>query len=171
MKYLALLLITMISLATSCQKEDPKTPDNWHKDVFRCKINGEEWKAQCVSDPLFGCSAVDCQYYWKDTKGFEIAGINRSIQNETYQSMSFSKYTTIVGDNLIPLRKEAYKDWNKPSGCRFHDLDTTSMRRLTILEVDTVNFLIKGTFEFTAINNCQDTMRITDGFFHVNFRF
>ena len=64
-----------------------------------------------------------------------------------------------------------YTDWNKPSGCRFHDLDTTAVRRLTILEVDTINYLIKGTFEFTAINECVDTVRITDGYFHVNFRF
>ncbi len=50
-------------------------------------------------------------------------------------------------------------------------MDTTLVRRLNILEVDTVNFLIKGTFEFTTINECNDTMHITDGFFHVNFRF
>ncbi len=81
------------------------------------------------------------------------------------------KYKSTLGDNLLQLTKEEYIDWNKPSDCRFHDLDTTATRRLTILEVDTVKFLIKGTFEFTAINECQDTMHISDGFFHVNFRF
>ena len=170
MKYSTILLIAILSLATSCKKEDPFTPDS-HTDVFRCKVNGVEWTPNCISDPLFGCDAVDCQYYWKDTKGVEISAVNRSNDNSVYQSMSFSKYTTIMGENLIPLRKEAYKDWNNVSGCRFYDLDTTSTRSLTILEVDTINYLIKGIFEFSTINECQDTIRITDGYFHVNFRF
>ncbi len=168
MNNLLLLLTTLLlALLAGCKKEEP----TYHRDIFRCKVNGEEWVATCPSDGLFGCKPIDCQYYWKDTKGFEIAGINRSFQNEIYQSMSFSRYTTIIGENLIPFRKSIFKDWNKHDNCIGHDLDTTSVRRLTILEVDTVNFLIKGTFEFTAINACQDTMRITDGFFHINFRF
>jgi len=100
--------------------------------------------------------------------------INQSFDKSTNQSIGFSKYSTIIGDNDIQFRLRAFKDWNKPGNCGFYDLDTSSARKLTILEVDTVNFLIKGTFEFTAMdhyNECKDTVRITDGFFHVNFRF
>ncbi|MCO6485457.1 MAG: hypothetical protein J5I41_06725 [Saprospiraceae bacterium] len=166
-----ILLSLMLAALASCfkMKDTPPTP-SWHKGVFHCKVNGEEWKAQCVSDPLFGCNAVDCQYYW-DTKGFEISAVNITYDKTTNNSLHFFARPAIIGTAEIIFLSREYKDWNKPSGCRFHDLDTTSMRRLTILEVDTVNFLIKGTFEFTAINNCQDTVRITDGFFHVNFRF
>ncbi len=170
MQYLALLLITMISVASSCQKEEPKTP-SWHADVFRCKVNGVEWTSKCVSDPLFGCNAIDCQYYWKDTKTISLRATRRLANNSIYQGLRLYRYKSKIGDNHLQLTTEQYLDWNKPSACIGHDMDTTSVRRLTILEVDTVNFLIKGTFEFTAINNCQDTMRITDGFFHVNFRF
>ncbi len=167
MNTLLLLTTLLLTLLAGCKKEEP----TYHRDIFRCKVNGVEWSATCPSDGLFGCNPIDCQYYWKDTKTIEIAGINRKNNKETNQSMSFSNKATNVGDNIIPFRKEAYKDWNKPAGCRFHDLDTTANRRLTILEVDTVKFLIKGTFEYTAINDCQDTMHITDGYFHVNFRF
>ncbi len=170
MNKLTILLIALLSLASSCQKDEPFTPD-WHVDVFRCKVNGVDWKPECQSDPLFGCDAVDCQYYWKDTKTFEISAISRSYDNSIDQSIGIaSKYATI-GDNFLGLSLREYKDWNKLPGCRFHDLDTTTSRRLTILEVDTLKYLIKGTFEFTAINECQDTMRITDGYFHVNYRF
>ena len=171
---ITLLCLALLSLASSCQKDDPFSHEEYHLDIFRCKVNGVEWTPHCISDPLFGCDAVDCQYYWKDTKSFEISAVNRSDDSSIYQTMGFSKYKSSLGDNLIPYQVRIYTDWNKPSGCRFHDLDTTAVRRLTILEVDTINYLIKGTFEFTAIDNygdCQDTVRITDGYFHVNFRF
>ncbi len=170
MKYLTILLIASLSLASSCQKEDPFPPEDYHKDIFRCKVNGVEWTPHCISDPLFGCDAVDCQYYWKDTKTFEISAVNISNDKTLNNSISFAGFGYEGNENLIRSLKENYKDWNKPSGCRFYDLDTTSTRRLTILEVDTINYLIEGTFEFTANNECFDTMRITDGYFHVNFR-
>lgn len=173
MKYLTILLITLISLASSCQKEDPFPPEDYPKDIFRCKVNGVEWTPNCISDPLFGCDAVDCQYYWKDTKGISMGVVSISYDKSVNQSIGFSKYSTVVGDNTLTLRTKEFIDWNKPGNCGFHDLDTTSIRRLTILEVDTINYLIKGTFEFTAIDHyedCKDTVHITDGYFHVNFR-
>ncbi len=169
MNYLTILLIALLSLASSCQKED-MPPTDGHKNIFHCKVNGVEWTPHCISDPLFGCDAVDCQYYWKDTKSFEIIAINRTNDNSTYQTMGFSKYKSSFGDNPIPYQVRIYTDWNKPAGCRFFDLDTMASRRLFILEVDTVKYLIKGSFEFTAINECQDTVQITDGYFHVNYR-
>ncbi len=173
MKHITILLIALLSLASSCQKDEPFTPD-WHVDVFRCKVNGVDWKPECQSDPLFGCDAVDCQYYWKDTKTFEISAVNVNYNKTINNSISFAGYGYENSENLIRSLKENYKDWNKPGNCRFYDLDTTSVRRLTILEVDTVKYLIKGTFEFTAIDqygNCKDTVRITEGYFHVNYRF
>ncbi|MBK7344915.1 MAG: hypothetical protein IPJ06_18555 [Saprospiraceae bacterium] len=70
MKYLILLLIALLSLASSCQKEDMHTDE--HKNIFRCKVNGVEWTPHCISDPLFGCDAVDCQYY-KEDKSIQIS--------------------------------------------------------------------------------------------------
>lgn len=174
MKNILILLTATIFLIllSSCKKED--TTPTYHKDIFRCKVNGVEWAATCPSDGLFGCKPIDCQYYWKDTKGFEIGAIRRKNNDTIYESMSFSKFNTIIGENIIPVRLRAFKDWNKPGNCGFYDLDTTQIRRLTILEVDTVKFLIKGTFVFSAIDNysdCKDTVKITDGYFHVNFRF
>lgn len=170
MKYSTILLIAILSLASSCQKEDSFTP-NWHTDVFRCKVNGIEWTPNCISDPLFGCDAVDCQYYWKDTKGFEISAVNISSDKSTNESVHFFVRPANLGNSEMIFLSREYKNWNNPSGCRFHNLDTTSNHMLTIIDIDTVKHIIKGTFEFSAINECQDTIRITDGYFHVNFRF
>ncbi|MEZ5032899.1 MAG: hypothetical protein R2787_16035 [Saprospiraceae bacterium] len=172
--YITLICLTLLSLASSCQKDNPLPPEEYHRDIFRCKVNGVEWTPNCISDPLFGCDAVDCQYYWKDTKTFEIGAVNKSFDGNVNQSIGIASSFAALGVNELGLSLREYKDWNKPGNCGFYDLDTTAVRRLTILEVDTVNYLIKGTFEFTAIDNygvCQDTVRITDGYFHVNFRF
>ncbi len=169
MKRVLLLTALLLAVVAGCTKKDPPSP--FHKDIFRCKVNGIEWVATCPSDGLFGCEPIDCQYYWKDTKGISMGVVRRLHNKSINQSIGFSKYMTELGHNTLSLRTKEYIDWNKPAGCRFHDLDTTAIRRLTILEVDTIKFLIKGTFEFTAINDCQDTMHITDGYFHVNFRF
>jgi hypothetical protein len=166
-RYFAVLLLPV--LLAGCQKED--TTPTYHKDIFRCKVNGVEWVATCPSDGLFGCEPIDCQYYWKDTRTISLGAVNVSNDKSVNKSIGLYKYKSMLGDNIMGLSMREYKDWNKPAGCRFHDLDTTAIRRLTILEVDTVKFLIKGTFEYTAINECQDTMHITDGYFHVNFRF
>lgn len=171
MKKLSLLIasILLITLWISCQKER-YNPD-YHVDVFRCKVNGEEWVATCTGSALWGCDAIDCQYFWKDTKSISISAVRRLNNDSTYQSMRLYKYNSDIGLNQLDFTTREYTDWNKISGCRLHNLDTNDIRNITILEVDTINYRIKGTFEFTAINECQDTIRITDGYFHVNYRF
>ena len=174
MKTLIPVIIAILYLFSSCQKDNPLPPEEYHQDIFRCKVNGVEWTPNCISDPLFGCDAVDCQYYWKDTKTFEIGAVNISHDKTINNSISFAGFGYEGNENLLRSLKENYKEWNKPGNCGFYDLDTTSIRRLTIIEVDTLKYLIKGSFEFTAIDHfgdCKDTVRITDGYFHVNFRF
>ena len=172
MKNILLLSITiflLLALLAGCKKED--TTPTYHKDIFRCKVNGLEWVATCPSDGLFGCEPVDCQYYWNDTKFFSLRSIKRLDDNSIYQGIRMFVPQTILGDMKLPYFKEAFTDLKNPTGCRFYNLDTIPFHKLTILEIDTVKYIVKGTFEYTAINECQDTMHITDGYFHVNFRF
>lgn len=164
-----ILTLLMATLWASCQKERFK-PD-YHVNIFRCKVNGEEWVATCPGSALWGCEAIDCQYFWKDTKSISISATRRLNNDAVYQSMRLYKFKSKNGLNLLDYTAREYTNWNKPTGCRLHNLDTNDIRNITILEVDTINYRIKGTFEFTAINECQDTIRITDGYFHVNYRF
>jgi hypothetical protein len=168
MKYCTLPFIFLLSLASSCQKEDMPSTDG-HKNIFRCKVNGVEWTPHCISD-FFGCSAIDCQYYRED-RAFEIT-VKREYSDGTIdQGLSFAKYNTVLGNNIITDKSIVFSDLNNPSGCFSYTIDSTLSRIFTLIEVDTIEFTIMGTFEFTAFNNCQDTVRITDGYFNVEYRF
>jgi len=169
---LPILMILLATIWSSCLKEKFK-PD-YHVDVFRCKVNGEEWVATCPGAGLWGCEPIDCQYYWKDSKAFEISAVRKLHDNSMDQSIKLYAPRSQMGINDLAMIRRAFKDWNKPDNCGFYNLDTLSSNILNILEVDTINYIIKGTFEFTAIDEfgtCRDTVRFTDGFFHVNYRF
>ncbi len=151
--------------AFSCKKENPSPQDkcldrprcegcDWN--VFRCKVNGEDWCASCESgDPLFGCDPVDCQFYPssqslaisagnKEGKG----GISISVSNSIIK-MDSSRLSRV--QNIYRLRKYNTLD------CYTYDLDDGSK-------------IIEGSFEFTAINTCFDTVHITDGYFKLTYR-
>ncbi|MCF8239086.1 MAG: hypothetical protein K9I85_13070 [Saprospiraceae bacterium] len=168
MKYLTILLIASLSLASSCQKED-MPPTDGHKNIFRCKVNGVEWTPHCISD-FFGCSAIDCQYY-KEDRAFAINAFNEDQGKKIDQSFGISKYNCLVGDNVITSKSSIYSDLIKFPGCRYYYIDTNMINIISIINIDSLNFFIEGTFEFTAISKCQDTVRITDGYFDVEYRF
>ena len=129
-----------------------------------------EWTPHCISDPLFGCDAVDCQYY-KGSKTIEIISIRRYQDNSVNQGMRLYKYNSVLGENELQESIQDYTDYNNKSGCLTYSIDSSYNRRLTILSIDTINFIVEGTFEFTAISECQDTVRITDGYFEIEYRF
>ncbi len=172
MKYITLLLIALLSLASSCQKED--LPTDEHKNIFRCKVNGVEWTPHCISDPLFGCDAVDCQYY-KEDKSIEISSISEYSDNSIDQFIRIYKYGVMIGENEIQKSSGyEFSNQNMPFPCGYYNMDTTKVHRLTILNIDTTNFTIEGSFEFDAIdwdNLCSDTVKITDGYFKLTYRF
>ena len=160
------LLLALFALAImSCGKNDPQ-PDQ----IFRCKVNGADWKVQCLSDNPFNCDAIDCLYYLSD-RGFEISAYNRNAN----QSIIFSCRSTIIGTNTIRYRPRAFKDFSINSNCGFYDLDTNKVHTLTILEIDTINLRIKGEFEFEAFDDFKDCdsarVTITEGYFDVRYRF
>ena len=165
MKYL--LLISLLSLASSCQKED--MPADGHKNIFRCKVNGVEWTPHCVSG-FFACSAVDCQYY-KGSGTIELVAIRENHDNSINQGIKLVKYNAKIGFNEITYRSSVHSDLNNSSGCFLYIIDTSFNRSISIIEVDSLDYNISGTFEFTAINKCQDTVHITDGYFDVEYRF
>ena len=170
MKTLTILLITLLALPSCSIVEEPFEPD-WHLNQFRCKINGKEWKPYCVSGPLFGCSATDCQYYW-DTKGLEISASYKTSLGAIHQAMRFNARPAPPGQS-VPIWSAGYSDYNLPGPTGHYDLDTTFAHHVTILEVDTVNYTIKGTFAFTCIDpegGRKNKVVISDGYFHLNFR-
>ena len=160
-------------LAASCNKDEPENPlDN----VFRCKINGMSWEAQCEGNIVFGCEAVDCLFSnHSDTlKILELTAIGGKTGkrfNLLYKSKAktgIDNYYSFSNDEI----KFASSDYKTP--CNKFYLDSLKSNMLKI-EVDTTNKgdrlgTLIGSFHFTVANTCGDTVRITDGYFRTGYR-
>ncbi len=157
-----LCIVALLLIQPSCKKEDPPNP---HEDyVMTCKVNGQAWEAYCEGNILFGCNPVDCLFY-PDTRGFSIIGgaDNRFI--------AFPIRNIIIGNNNIPYRSSAIIDPQLPGNCGYLNIDTTYQNnRATIIQIDTVTKKIEGRFGFRVINECNDTVLITDGYFNTKYR-
>ena len=164
------LLLTIITLFSCCKKEDPEPCEGCYTEVFRCKIDGVDFEPYCKSGPLFGCSAIDCQYY----KGSGDMSL-RVYNDQSNLNVQLNGRPIKIGQNTLRPRKGAFQDWSIPTNCGLYNLDTTKDNRLIILEIDTINQIIKGEFDFYAIdvyNGCDSaTVHITDGYFDVVYRF
>lgn len=167
MKYSTILLIAILSMSSSCKKED--MPSDGHKNIFRCKVNGVEWTPHCISD-FFGCSAVDCQYY-KEDKYLSLSAINRNQDKSIDQGFRFiSRFTKSNISDIIYLSGE-FVDYTNIEKCITYDLDTVKTRVIEIIQIDTINFRISGNFQFTVANDCSDTLDISEGYFDLEYRF
>ena len=155
-----------IVLFSCCKKEDPEPCEGCYTEVFRCKIDGVDFLPYCKSGPLFGCSAINCQYY-KGSGTIELVAFNKN----TGLKVSLTGRPIKIGQNTLGPRRKAFQDWTNEKGCVFYDYDTLNLGILTISEIDTIKQIIKGEFEYDAINYCGDTVRIREGYFDVVYRF
>src|SRR5690606_6426149 len=87
--------LLMITTFFSCEKDPLR---NCRQDptceYFTCKVNGVQWEPQCNSEPLFGCTPWDVQYYksleWlimnvssEDLKQSFLIYVKGNLQNNT----------------------------------------------------------------------------------------
>ncbi len=179
LQILTLPLITLLAFAlvftcTNCNKEDDTQPKH---NTFRCKVNGQDWEAfdSRGGGGLPGHSGVfdptDLRYY-SDTRALGLTAVKHIEEEpEIRQGLRFSTRNTIIGSNTMIFKKNAFGDALKMAGCQDYRLDTLKKRELIILNIDTNSFIMEGTFEFSAHNDCGDTVHITDGYFDLDYRF
>ncbi len=168
-----LILLALVGLTcTNCNKEDDTQPKH---NTFRCKVNGQDWEAYTYKNTgIFGMGVqgpTDLQYY-DDTRSFSLGAIRELKDQSINQSMGISKGRDIwLGNNELPFRIKSFVNWLNPSGCRFYDLDTSKTNIINIINIDTENYTMEGTFKFTSVNDCRDTVHVTDGYFDLDYRF
>ena len=109
-----------------------------------------------------------------DNNRFYLQSINKTKDSATESSMSLSCYNLVLGENTIQAVQPGfgwaiYGDYSYKNGCVNFNLDTTTIRKLTITKFDKTNNIISGTFEFTVYNVCTDTLKITRGRFDTKF--
>ena len=172
MKKLRSLLLFLVLLAASCNKDEPENP---YKNVVRCKINGVPWEAQCEGNIVFGCEAVDCLFFDSDTsRVLQLYTVGGST-GKKIDLFFYSHYKTGI-DNFYSVRNGDIKfaDNTYKETCRGFYIDTLKSNMLNI-KIDTTNKgdrlgTLTGNFHFTVANTCGDIVKITDGYFRTGYR-
>jgi hypothetical protein len=170
--FLWLLTLMMTLSFFSCEK-DPY--EDCRKDptceYFTCKVNGERWEPQCDGGPLFGCTPWSVQYS-KNIPSFDL-----SIKNEIKKQhilLIVHKTPLKLGENKLYIDEfiqTRYSDSFKSSECRRFKIDTLLPFSFKLNKIDSLNRILKGTFSFTAKNDCSEFVSITDGEFNLPYSF
>ena len=157
--------MVVLLILGGCSKEDECTDC---LETFHCKINGEKWEPSCSdAAPVGWCEDIDCQYYIDD--GHLALHLKNSNRNDR---ISFSSVNLYLNEamTLINLRRE-YKDYSR-GNCASYDLIQDLPNYIELTALDTINFTIEGNFAFSVLGRCDgDTLHITDGYFHLAYRF
>ena len=166
---LFLCCFCLLCLAAACTGDDEVTPQPSTEEhtTLRCKINGEDWTP--ASSGLLAGYPFDLEYYSYD--GFlRLLTWNSSLET----SISIGSSPIKLGRNSITENDYNWHFTNglNSSGCKdYEDLEVGYNNHLTIIEIDSIDYFIIGKFEFSALNSCADTVRITEGYFDLKYHF
>ena len=173
-KLLLLFTLATLCLAASCTKNDDDIPEQENKhNLVRFKLNGEEWKSFDYREGQifgWGFGATDLQYNPDGFRSVTLRAVLELEDQSINQSINIKIRGDSIGNHEIIYRENEFGDLLNISGCWSYDLDTNTIHQLTILEIDTTINVMMGTFEFDAVNDCGDTVLITDGYFDLTYR-
>lgn len=156
-------------LISSCTDEDPCP--RCFEDIVTCKVNGKEWRSHCISnDPLFGCRAVDCHYYFTEGNGLDMSAVNSNDHSSIILDQGSAWGGGQLGNHSIELHELGFYDLKQKGNCLLLDsLDTFYKHYFILDKIDTTNYILEGRFGFKVYNHCGDTATITDGHFKTKF--
>ncbi len=168
--FLISFFIGIIALSISCKKEQ-KLPAATNKgaNTLGCYINGKPFS------PNLGLSfgGSDRALYGGYTSGANTLSIDaRNTVQEPKRSISITLHNPIgVGEYRLddPNNICLYEEW--PPSKRFSSAVTTK-GKVVITRDDRINFILSGTFEFTATNvsDPNETVSITSGRFDISYQ-
>ena len=83
----------------------------------------------------------------------------------------FSTYAPVTGIYNVLGGSRAYINFNK-GNCGGYDLIQELPNYIELTALDTINYTVEGNFAFSVLGTCNsDTIHITDGYFHLAYRF
>lgn len=145
-------------------------------NTFGCKVNGEVWVAE-VPVNWHGLVPLWAEYR---EQGLKIGATRKpeSAQGWIYQSINLYSFGPINSDTLFldDPYEPPYNGMTKPTG-RYADIrqncelwtDSINTGFIHFIRFDSINEIISGTFEFTAVEEGCDTVRITEGRFDIAY--
>ena len=168
-----LLVLVTLFLFTACEKEDPLAACKADPtcEYFRCKVDGKEWRPDCES-AFLGCDAVDVQYY-RDLNGggLELNASSEMNSNGLYFFLKEIKdeeiyYSFDVGSTISSRYFETKNNVKE----RFF-VNFSFENYINFSTIDTINFILEGTFQFTGNTDNGEAKEITNGEFRQRYRF
>ncbi|NMH27534.1 DUF6252 family protein [Flavobacterium silvaticum] len=155
-----LISCLILLILASCQKDDsPQNPvdqlppiTHSGEDTFGFLLNGEPIS---VTNSL-GMTAIyqggGIQF---GSRGVYIVALDPFTVNVPYAFLDIGQGT-------------ARAEYTQNQACYYDEADTFE-GSVTFLHINTVNYTISGTFEFSTVNDQCDTVRITNGRFDMRY--
>ena len=168
MKIINALLLALIicSLSLACKKDKLPQPTQTGANTMYAKINGQPWDSKPCWSCIAGGSGLSVSY--DDRVYFGITGQNND------QHIVIGIYVNNLvktGTYELSTNNSDYAILNSASS----NFVTTVNHKgiITVNKIDLNNKIISGTFEFTAEDkeNPENTIKVTDGWFDVKYRF
>lgn len=175
MKILHIILILGLALNTSCNNDDDQVQNpidrlppatQTGEQTFGCLINGEVFLPD-----NFGRGRPNAFYQFVDG-AFTFVIAASSGGGPELLSIS------IGGLDIAPLKSYEYSLEEEKSGntyggivrgLNYFTTEDEKPGKLTITNFDPENFIISGTFEFTAFDDEGNEIKITDGRFDMHY--
>ncbi len=161
--YFFSVLIIFSSILSCGDKEDPESYEVRKREhrLFRCKVDGKEW-TYTGKEYWDLIHHIRSAYYEEDSS--LLLDAYYIPDKETEQSI------TIYSKKGVEIGKNEMSRFTKIRGFTYKNSGRNILRDkpyyIEILDIDTANHIIVGTFEFRAKNTfTKDIISITDGEF------
>jgi len=163
MKQLLLISACSLLLIVSCQKEKlPKLTEEG-KNTFGCKVNGKNWVPHGVGG--FGGTDPVAGGFIRNVNTINIIAYNGRESIEFYLENVFSLGEYPLSDSNYALYYIRGSNTSIPDISYITDSQHTG--KVNIVNYDTTNKIVSGTFEFIGVNKEGKTVRISDGRFDI----
>lgn len=169
--YFKFVIYIVSILISSCADEDPCP--RCFEDIVTCKVNGKEWRSNCISnDPLFGCRSITTHYYIYNGNSLNISALNDHNNSGIRIDYSGINGGIAHSHNMIPNIDFGYSNYLLTGNCiRLDSMENNFNNFLILDKIDTFNYIVEGKFGFSSFNLCGDTITITEGYFKTKFLF
>jgi len=164
MKILKLIFAALIisSIVFSCKEEDPESYEVRKREhrLFRFKIDGKEWTY--TGKEYWGFFHHIRSAYYEEDSSLYIQAYYFPDKNTRQYINLYSKSGLKIGKNEISNRHTEIRGF-RCYGCGMEP-PFFETYYIEILDIDTINHIIVGTFEFN-LKDGRDTATISDGEF------
>lgn len=171
-KTLWLLACFGILSAGSCHK---KTVEPAFQNSFSCKVNGVDWKPEGGTNAPGGIKSLNIdvgRFFASDA--ININTLKQVRDSKTGDDLVFEGINVVLylrpNEDKILSKNTGDFFYNYKNGCTRYYPDSTINDKITIVNLDTVKNIVKGTFRFEAKSpTCGEKLLVTDGKFVIKY--